>query len=82
MPCFWYGTVTCSTTTTSETGQFKTIRTPGTQVEQCVSITVPTGFVIQITCTSVYSGTGTYAEVSLIICNYVTQNHHINTYNL
>ena len=60
----FFFTVTCSTTTTAQTGQFKTIRNPGQQVEQCLSITVPTGFVIEISCTSVYSGTGTYALVS------------------
>ncbi|XP_046460911.1 cell wall protein DAN4-like [Daphnia pulex] len=52
--------VTCSTTTSDATGTYKTIRTPGTQVTQCLSITVAVGSRIKITCRVVYTQSGTY----------------------
>lgn len=55
--------VSCSTTSTATTGTYKTVRNPGTQVEQCVSITVAAGSHVQMICTSVYTAGGTYVTV-------------------
>jgi hypothetical protein len=50
-------------TTTATAGDYKTIRTPGAQVAQCLAITVAVGSKIQITCTAVYTQAGTYTTV-------------------
>ncbi|KAI9552432.1 hypothetical protein GHT06_022798 [Daphnia sinensis] len=55
--------VTCATPSSDPMGTYKTIRTPGNQVEQCLSITVAPGSRIQMTCTSINVSTGTYVTL-------------------
>ncbi|EFX78016.1 hypothetical protein DAPPUDRAFT_105648 [Daphnia pulex] len=66
-------------TSTATTGTYKTIRNPGNQVEQCVSITVVAGSRVQMICTSVYTAGGTYVTIldqsgTSIIANPPTVN--------
>ncbi|KAI9551144.1 hypothetical protein GHT06_004447 [Daphnia sinensis] len=55
--------MTCTATTRATTGSYKTVRTPGRQVEQCLSITVTVGSKIEIVCTSIYVSAGTYVKL-------------------
>ncbi|KAK4037079.1 hypothetical protein OUZ56_029118 [Daphnia magna] len=72
--------VTCSTTMNTATGSYKTIRTPGTQVEQCLSVTVALGSNIRITCTSINVSTGTYVTfLDLLGTNILANPPILNT---
>ncbi|XP_032792211.2 cell wall integrity and stress response component 3 [Daphnia magna] len=72
--------MTCSTTMNTATGSYKTIRTPGTQVEQCLSVTVALGSNIRITCTSINVSTGTYVTfLDLLGTNILANPPILNT---